>query len=174
MYLFEVGLGAIGVVALLVSIVSYWLLVRSFSPAWAERARDRWTRSPTTCVLTGIPVAGAFVAIVLVLGHIPFPVLKPLAVLFGALSFGVALAGAGGLAARAGEGLASRADEGRAWMRTLKGGVALLASCLVPILGWFVIAPLVLIGGAGAALFATFGRDGVLAVTVSNGDVSAP
>ena len=52
---------------------------------------------------------------------------------------------------RIGERLASPADAARPWKATLRGGIVLELSYLLPVLGWFVILPLSIIIGCGAA-----------------------
>jgi hypothetical protein len=59
--------------------------------------------------------------------------------------------GVSGLATSIGRRLASPLDEQRPWRSTLRGGVVLELTFLLPILGWFVIQPASIIIGSGAA-----------------------
>lgn len=138
--------------ALVVALTAWWLLVRSLAPGFVARARDRWDRRPVLTVLLGA-VTGGFATLVVVglfaVGHPAATFVATLA-LTGLLAF--ALAGTAGLAQRIGEGLASPTDEGREWFRCLKGGAVLELCFLLPVLGWFLVLPLAVYGGFGAAL----------------------
>jgi len=152
MYLFEVGLGVAVALGLFVAISSYWLLVRALWPAFVAGAERRFTERPAMSVLTGLPLAVLFAVgdgKLIGLGH---PLLRVAGLLLAALAVGFTLAGAAGVAARVGEGVASARDEERPWARLGRGGLILLASCLVPAVGWFVILPVMLLGGLGAGV----------------------
>ena len=66
------------------------------------------------------------------------------------------LAGSSGLAAQIGAGLASPADQSQSWRRVLRGGIVLGLTFILPIAGWFLILPISLIMGCGAALRSSF------------------
>jgi hypothetical protein len=63
-------------------------------------------------------------------------------------------AGVAGLATAIGHRLTSPVDDERPWRSTLRGGVVLELTYLLPILGWFGILPLSIIIGSGAATLA--------------------
>jgi hypothetical protein len=83
--------------------------------------------------------------------------------------------GVSGLATSIGRRLSSPLDEQRPWRSTLRGGLVLELTYLLPFLGWFVILPASIIIGSGAAnlgllsklKLALFASDSVL--TESNG-----
>jgi hypothetical protein len=62
--------------------------------------------------------------------------------------------GVAGFATRIGTRLASPLDTERPWRATIRGGIVLELSYLLPVLGWFVILPLSLIIGAGSVTIA--------------------
>jgi len=66
---------------------------------------------------------------------------------------------ASGFVTMIGERLASPADMGRPWRATVRGGVALELTYLVPIIGWFGVLPASMILGAGAMTMSLFKRD---------------
>jgi len=154
MYLFEVGLGVAVAVGLFLAIGSYWLLARSLWPGLAHEAELRFSATPLTSVLTGFPVG---IVVLIVNGALlaaPLQPVKAVGFVTTGLGLGFALAGATGMVGRIGRGLASPTDAGREWIRTLKAGAVLLLSCLLPVLGWFVILPIMLVGGLGTATLA--------------------
>ncbi|MCA9611031.1 MAG: hypothetical protein KC619_35800 [Myxococcales bacterium] len=138
--------------ALVLALTAWWLFVRSLAPGFVGRARDRWSRRPVLTVLLGA-VTGGFATLVLIalfaVGH-PAASFVATVAATGLLAF--ALAGTAGLAQRIGEGLASPTDEGREWFRCLKGGAVLELCFLLPVLGWFLVLPIAVYGGLGAAL----------------------
>jgi len=65
-----------------------------------------------------------------------------------------AVFGLAGLARRIGAGLPSPLDEAQPWRRSLRGGLVLAATFLLPFGGWFVLLPAALVSGFGAAVMA--------------------
>ncbi|MGF1469172.1 MAG: hypothetical protein ACFCGT_23860 [Sandaracinaceae bacterium] len=141
----------------LLALNAWWLLCRALAPRFVARAQARFRDAPGLTLLTGAGLGGACALAASLLALAPHPAAKLLgtAALPGLAAF--ALAGAAGLAGRIGEGLATPADRGRAWVQVLRGGAVLELSFLLPLFGWFVIAPLALVGGFGAALGALAG-----------------
>lgn len=141
-------------VGLFLALPAYWLTARSLWPRMHEGAARAFREIPIRAAFAGLGVAtvAAIVAAVLV------NITPALGLLFIGGAVGFALAGTGGLATRIGEGLRAPADFGRDWRLTLKGGVAMELAFLVPILGWFLILPIVLVSGAGAATIALMRR----------------
>ena len=129
-----------------------WLLVRALAPRFALGARERWRSRPVLTVLLGAVVGGflTIAAAALASSGLPAGGLLGAILLLATLSLGIA--GSAGLAGLVGEGLASPSDAGRAWFQTLKGGLALELSFLLPVLGWLVLLPVALYGGVGASL----------------------
>jgi hypothetical protein len=62
-----------------------------------------------------------------------------------------ASAGVSGFATCIGRRLRSPADDARPWRATLRGGIVLELSYLLPVAGWFVILPISTIIGSGAS-----------------------
>jgi hypothetical protein len=69
-----------------------------------------------------------------------------------------ALFGSSGLALRVGAGLSSPADGDQPWRRTLRGGVVLGGTFLLPFAGWFVVLPVALVSGFGVAASVLYRR----------------
>jgi hypothetical protein len=84
------------------------------------------------------------------LSKLPQPVGGILAVGDICLFVTYASAGVAGLATVVGERLPSPADAQCPWKATIRGGVILELSYLLPILGWFVLLPASIIIGAGS------------------------
>ena len=133
------------------TVTAYWLAASSLAPGFVSRAEQRWRRRPVVGLLLGSVIGGigGLLAVVALAVEHPVPKLAGAAIVMALGLF--ALAGTTGLARRLGRGLASPSDEGRAWFWVLKGGAVLVLLMLMPFVGWFVIAPIALLGGLGAA-----------------------
>jgi hypothetical protein len=65
-----------------------------------------------------------------------------------------AVFGLAGLARRVGAGLPSPLDEAQPWRSSLRGGLVLAATFLLPFGGWFVLLPCALVSGFGVSVMA--------------------
>jgi hypothetical protein len=131
--------------------ISYWLATQGLFPNYVDRCRQRIKAAPFRQFLLGLAVAiPAGVAGVAML-RAPSPALKfPGAALLMILVLS-GLAGSSGLAAQVGAGLSTPSDQTQAWRRVLRGGMVLGLTFILPFIGWFLILPVALIMGAGAA-----------------------
>ena len=68
------------------------------------------------------------------------------------------IAGSTGICRQIGRGLAMPDDESRPWRRVLRGAIVLAMTFILPVIGWFVVLPLVLVSGFGVFLWARFSR----------------
>ena len=146
------------VFALLLSLTGYFLLARALLPGFVARAESAWTERPISVVALGIPVALLLGLVSVGLINAPNGALRIVGFVASSVTLGFIFAGTAGLAARIGQGLRSPRDEGREWSRLLRAGIVLELSMLFPILGWFLIVPIAIVGGAGAATLALFRR----------------
>lgn len=139
------------VAGLAVAMTAWWVLVRAVAPRFVERSRKGWERRPVLTLLLGAVLGGFGTLAGVGVAAIENPGAKLVGVTWLVLLAAIGLSGAAGLAARVGRGLASPSDEGREWFQTLKGGVALELSFLLPFFGWLVLLPMAIYGGVGAA-----------------------
>ncbi len=145
------------VLSLLVSLTGYFLLVRSLAPAFVDRAERAATERPLASALVGFPVAILAVVLTAVLVNVGPGPAKASGLLFLGLSLGLSLSGVAGLAQRVGRSLPSPSDDARPWLRALRGGIVLELALLLPLVGWFVVLPLTLAMGTGAACLSALG-----------------
>lgn len=117
-------------------------------PAAVARARSAAELRPGRCLLAGLALALSGAAIILPLLAAAGP-LQALGWLALALLLAAASLGAAGLAALMGERLRGRASLSAADM--VRGAVALELAAVVPVVGWFVVLPVVALIGLGAA-----------------------
>ena len=142
------------VLGTLIVLVSYWLAAESLFPRLVARAQEQYRTRPIRITLLGALIGTPVVTLGLGLlqaGSAPTKVIGFL--LVTTASFG-GLAGSAGLCRRIGTGLPSPADATQPWRRVLRGAVVLALISLLPFAGWFLVLPLALASGLGAALSA--------------------
>lgn len=139
---FAITLLLVGVAVVLPAI---WLLFGALWPGVTGRAQQRIPAAPFKTFLAGLGVALVATLSVVGLSVLNVPVLALL--VFGA-ALGWSFVGLAGLARHLGTRLSSPADP--SWRASMRGGIVLVLSFLVPVLGWLLVFPLALVLGAGA------------------------
>ncbi len=135
-----------------ISLASMGLLWSALAPAWVGRCEERFRTAPGRTLAAGLVLGGLPFVASLALLNAPAAGAKfaGLALLLSLVA--VALAGAAGLARHLGRRLPSPADADRPWKAVIRGWAVLYLAALLPILGWFVLLPLALLSGVGAAV----------------------
>jgi hypothetical protein len=142
------------VLGLMLTFVGLWLLARGLWPRSVAAACDRFERGLVVPFLAGVPVTAVVLLVAAVLTNAAGKLGGLLAVGLVCGYVTVASVGVSGLATRIGLRLGSSVDATQPWRATLRGGVVLVLAFLAPILGWFVLLPVVTILGSGAATLA--------------------
>lgn len=133
--------------------VAYWLASASLFPRWVVRAGAAYQGRAVRSTLLGLVVAGPLgaIAVALFAGGGALALLGALVVSVPVL---LGLAGSAGFALRLGAGLAPGVEDRTMARPVLRGGIVLALTFLLPIVGWFLVFPWVLVSGVGAALLA--------------------
>lgn len=140
-------------IGLFLAVPAFQLVCRAMWPRFEEQSRKRFEQTPIRTVIVGMIVAVPLVAPALGLLQVDGGT-RLIGLWWLATAMATALVGLSGLASRVGATLPGPSDEVRPWWPMVKGSVALELACLVPILGWFLLFPLLLLAGAGATAFA--------------------
>lgn len=139
--------------------LSHWLACHALFPKAVERSRDLYGR-PVLLTMLGLVTAGPIILLGIFIAQKGGN--NPLTQMIAATLFGLpvylALFGSSGLALRIGEGLGGASDEAM-WRRTLRGGVVLALTYLLPFAGWIFLTAWTLVSGAGAALLILFKKE---------------
>jgi hypothetical protein len=145
---------------LLVVFVCFWLAVVALFPTLVDRTQIKYDR-PFKLLGVGLPAAAFFIILAVLLFKLKNPVFQ----LTGSVVIGTVVAlglvGSAGLAQRVGQGLPSPLDAAQPWRRVYRGGTVLSLVFLLPFVGWFLILPMTLLTGFGAALM-SFSKKGAL------------
>lgn len=126
-----------------------WLLCRGL---WPDLVIDSATYCRSSLIkpfFIGLPLAIFGVIAVAVLSKLPQPAAAITIIGFICLLLIYAHVGVAAIASVLGERLPSPADKDRPWNATVRGGIVLELSYLLPVIGWFIILPISLIVGAG-------------------------
>lgn len=139
------------ILGMMLALPGLWLLCRGLWPEAVAAAADRCRKGLWSSFLVGLPITIMMVAVTTILFNVLGPVGKIAGVGVVCLYMLQAHTGVSGLATSIGRRLAAPLDEQRPWRSTLRGGVVLELTYLLPFLGWFVILPASIIIGSGAA-----------------------
>ena len=140
------------IVGIFIFFNSYWLATQGLFPEFVNRCRERIRSAPLRRFLFGLglalPIGGLGVAML----NAPKAGLKFAGAAVLIVLFLAGLCGATGIAAQIGIGLNRPGDEAQSWRRVLRGGGVLGLTFILPLAGWFLILPLTLMMGLGAAV----------------------
>ena len=139
------------ILGMLLAFCGLWLLCRGLWPEAVAAAAARCGKRLWSSFLAGLPVTIVMIVLTKTLFNMLSPVGKIAGVGVVCLYMLQAHTGVSGLATSIGRRLLSPLDEQRPWRSTLRGGVVLELTYLLPFLGWFVILPASIIIGSGAA-----------------------
>lgn len=134
------------IAALLAVFICSWLLIASLFPRFIRQSQV-FCASPVKSLLLGLGVGLVPFAIGAALSSSVFGRVLGWPLMVVVLTG--ALAGTASLATRIGNGMPSQNDRSDPWRRTLRGGVVLSFTFLLPFFGWFVWLPVALVFGTG-------------------------
>jgi hypothetical protein len=137
------------ILGVLLAFSGLWLLCRGLWPGAVEAATERCTKHIWPYFLAGIPLTVVMIVLTRVLFALG-PAGKIAGVGVVCVYMLQAQTGVSGLVTAIGRRLSSPIDEKSPWRATLRGGIALDLTYLLPILGWFVVLPASIIIGTGA------------------------
>jgi len=139
------------ILGMLLAFSGLWLLCRGLWPDAVAAAADRCRKRLWPSFLAGLPTTIVMIALTKILFNTLGPAGKIAGVGVVCVYMLQAHTGVSGLATSIGRRLLSPLDEHSPWRTTLRGGVVLELTYLMPFLGWFVILPASIIIGSGAA-----------------------
>lgn len=143
------------ILGFLLAFPGLWLLCRGLWPQTVSTAATVCRNGLLKPFFAGLPLTILMIFAAIALGNLGPPG-KIAAAVVVCVYLMIANCGVAGLAATIGERLPSRIDAGQAWRATLRGGVILELTYLLPILGWFGLLPISMTIGCGANLMALF------------------
>ena len=145
------------ILGMLLAFSGLWLMCRGLWPRTVERAAERCAKHIWPYFFAGIPLTLVMIVLTRALFALG-PAGKIAGIGVVCLYMLQAHTGVSGLVTVIGRRLPSPLDEHSPWRTTLRGGIALELTYLLPILGWFVVLPASIIIGTGAMNAALLSR----------------
>jgi hypothetical protein len=137
--------------AFVIALPALWLLCRGLWPATAAKHQEAAARGLFVCFLLGlVPTIAGITAVTLIS---KLPKMGALSALLGGVLLAWGFLGAGGIASIIGGRLWQKVEP---WRQTMRGGLVLISCALLPVVGWFVLLPLLAIIGWGVNVLAWF------------------
>ncbi|MCS6829906.1 MAG: hypothetical protein RMM08_04330 [Armatimonadota bacterium] len=167
-------LAVIGIVA--ATVLSLWALVIAVSVLFGDRvmrARNRLERSPGKATLLGGGIAIVLGVVVAALLNHPAPPFKLIGWVIYLLLLVVGAVGFSGLATLVAQRLARLEPSLTPYGALSRGALLCVLAGLVPVLGWFVVSPLMGFASLGAGVEAIFTRAGAMAPSQSANTVAS-
>jgi hypothetical protein len=146
------------ILGLMLALPGLWLLCRALWPDTVAIASERYGRGLWAPFLVGLPITAMTIAVVAIFLNLFGALGKMTGVVLLSLFLFYSHAGTAGLATLIGQSLPSPVDDTRPWRATLRGGLILELTYLLPLLGWFVILPVSTVMGCGGATLAILSR----------------
>ena len=131
---------------------SYWLATQGLFPQFVDQCRERIRSAPVRRFFFGLGLTVPIAALGIAMLNAPKAGLKFGGAAILIVLFLIGLCGATGIASQIGTGLSQTGDEDQSWQRVLRGGGVLGLTFILPLAGWFLILPLTLMMGLGAAV----------------------
>lgn len=149
----DVYIVALSVVGIILSSVGVAVTVNMLLPKVSERAYKRLDQTPVACFALGAALGLPWVGLVTLLVAAPPGWVKAIGGIIAVIGLGVRMVGAAGMSRLFGSRFAGQSELGR----IVKGALALNLASFAPLVGWFLVTPLVGLQMIGASVFAILG-----------------
>lgn len=146
----DVYIVTLSVIGIILSSVGVAVTINMLLPKIAERAYTRLDDTPFKSFALGALVGLPWAGLVILLVSLPPGWVKAIGGIIGVFGLGVRAVGAAGMARLFGERFDAKSPLGR----IVKGAFALNCASFAPLVGWFLVTPLVGLQMIGASIFA--------------------
>ena len=127
-------------------VTAYYALSASLAPQITDRARLRFARRPWLPTILGLVISVPWVIASLVLLNLPFSGAKFAGATIGLAWILIALIGGAAIAQHVGRGSIAANDS---WLHTVRGGLLITLTWVLPLVGWLIVLPLTMATGVG-------------------------
>ncbi|MBX3176388.1 MAG: hypothetical protein KF886_03430 [Candidatus Hydrogenedentes bacterium] len=156
------------ILGMLLCTTCHWLLFGALFPGAVARVQGMAVTRPVRALLTGALAGVPALLLGLGLAAQGAGPLKLAGVLILSGLVLLALFGATGIVRRVGQGLSEGGPARASGAVVLRGGAVVSTACVLPVAGWFVLLPAILIVGLGAALMAWWSRSAAAPAPVAS------
>ncbi len=137
------------VTGLMLAFLGFWLFCFGVWQETVRRSVERCRKSFVKPFLVGLPITATIILAAVASSNLFGPIGNILAVCAISLLVFYAQTGVAGLATYLGQRLARAPESEEPWKINLRGGIVLVLSYLLPIIGWFFVLPVTFIIGCG-------------------------
>lgn len=128
---------------------SYYVLGAAVAPTLTARGRRQFARRPWLPLLLGLFVSVPWVVAAIALLNAPVGAAKFAGAVIGCLWLLCALLGGAGVAQHVGRGVS---DDPSGWQNSVRGGLFISLTWILPLVGWLGMLPLSLAAGLGCLI----------------------
>lgn len=140
-------------VGVILVVTAYYAVGAVLAPGLTERARIRFAGRPWLAVLIGLAVSVPWVLAAIGLLNAPLAPVKFVGAVVGCLWVLFGLLGGAGIAQHVGR---THADASPDWAQTVRGGMFISLTWLLPLVGWLGMLPLTMAAGIGCFVLGLF------------------
>ena len=139
-------------IGVILVVCAYYALSAAIAPNITYRARVRFARRPWLPALIGLGLSVPWVLASIVLMQLPFGPVKFLGAVIGSLWILCGLVGGAGIAQQVGRGTFDPNAGESSWVHSVRGGLFITLTWILPLIGWLGMLPLTLATGIGCLL----------------------
>ena len=127
-------------------VTAYFTIGAALAPRLTERSRIRFARRPWLPAIIGLVLSVPWVIAAVAMLNVDAGAVKFAGAVLGGLWVLLGLIGGAGIAQHVGRGAD---DEPVSWVQTVRGGLLISLTWILPLVGWMVMLPLTLAAGVG-------------------------
>ena len=142
---------------ILICLPALLMALNLMMPNITSRIETRLEQTPGKSFFLGVPVTAAFLLWIAITANVPLGVVRGSSFVVAFIGMGLGTLGAAGMSRLLAKRVTLLAKPSSEAMNWLRGAVIYELSCLFPLVGWFIFAPLVGITVVGAAVFGLLG-----------------
>ena len=140
-------------VGVIMVVCAYYTLSAAIAPGMTHRARLRFARHPWLPAIIGIALSLPWVIASIILLRANLGPVKFLGAVVGGAWILCGLIGGAGIAQQVGMGAA---NVQASWIHSIRGGLFITLTWVLPLIGWLVMLPLTLATGVGCLVLGVF------------------
>ena len=139
-------------IGVILVVTAYYTVGAAVAPTLTSRARHRFAQRPWLPAIIGLVISVPWIVAVLVLLNQASGALKFIGATMGCIWILAGLIGGAGIAQHVGRGRGDSAE----WIQTVRGGLFITLTWILPLVGWLGILPLTLATGVGCLVLGLF------------------
>ena len=139
-------------IGVILVVTAYFAVGAAVAPTLTSRARHRFAQRPWLPAVIGLVISVPWIVAALVLLNLPSGAFKFAGAFAGCSWILAGLVGGAGIAQHIGRGRDGTAE----WIQTVRGGLFISLTWILPLVGWLGILPLTLATGVGCLVLGLF------------------